>query len=383
MAQTFTHDLIVVGAGPSGAAAAMEACKAGLRVALIDKAAFPRDKLCGGGITGRALGYIEAVFGPLPADLLHACGQVRMVAGAQEICVLTDARTPSMTMRLALDGYLRGRAIAAGAEDFCGNRIADLDLGRGVVRLADGLQVSAPIIVGADGVNSQVARLLYGRAHDPARVGFALEAEVSGPSSQTMELDLTAAPWGYGWDFPKASGRTLGIGGLAVHNGDLKPRFEAWLRAKGIEPATVTIKGHHLPFGEFREAPGKDHVLLAGDAAGLVDPITGEGIGWAIRSGQLAGQAADAALRMNTPNRALALYQASMSDVLRELRRARMLSKLVYHPFMQHRFLRVLARSTRLQSRYMSLMAGEMDYADVHLGRVLRIGFRILTGRGG
>lgn len=383
MAQTFTHDLIVVGAGPSGAAAAMEACKAGLRVALIDKATFPRDKLCGGGITGRALGYIEAVFGPLPADLLHACGQVRMVAGAQEICVLTDARTPSMTMRLALDGYLRGRAIAAGAEDFCGNRIADLDLGRGVVRLADGLQVSAPIIVGADGVNSQVARLLYGRAHDPARVGFALEAEVSGPSSQTMELDLTAAPWGYGWDFPKASGRTLGIGGLAVHNGDLKPRFEAWLRAKGIEPATVTIKGHHLPFGEFREAPGKDHVLLAGDAAGLVDPITGEGIGWAIRSGQLAGQAADAALRMNTPNRALALYQASMSDVLRELRRARMLSKLVYHPFMQHRFLRVLARSTRLQSRYMSLMAGEMDYADVHLGRVLRIGFRILTGRGG
>jgi menaquinone-9 beta-reductase len=383
LAQTFTHDLIVVGAGPSGAAAAMEACKAGLGVALIDKAAFPRDKLCGGGITGRALGYIKAVFGPLPADLLHACGQVRMVAGAQEICVLPDARTPSMTMRLALDGYLRGRAIAAGAEDFCGNRIADLDLGRGVVRLADGLQVSAPIIIGADGVNSQVARQLYGRAHDPARVGFALEAEVSGPSSQTMELDLTAAPWGYGWDFPKVSGRTLGIGGLAVHNGDLKPRFEAWLRAKGIDPATVTIKGHHLPFGEFREAPGRNHVLLAGDAAGLVDPITGEGIGWAIRSGQLAGQAADAALRMNTPNRALALYQASMSDVLRELRRARMLSKLVYHPFMQHRFLRVLARSTRLQSRYMSLMAGEMDYADVHLGRVLRIGFRILTGRGG
>jgi menaquinone-9 beta-reductase len=383
LAQTFTHDLIVVGAGPSGAAAAMEACKAGLRVALIDKAAFPRDKLCGGGITGRALGYIKAVFGPLPADLLHACGQVRMVAGAQEICVLPDARTPSMTMRLALDGYLRGRAIAAGAEDFCGNRIAELDLGRGVVRLADGRQVSAPIIIGADGVNSQVARQLYGRAHDPARVGFALEAEVSGPSSQTMELDLTAAPWGYGWDFPKANGRTLGIGGLAVLNGDLKPRFEAWLRAKGIDPATVTIKGHHLPFGEFREAPGRNHVLLAGDAAGLVDPITGEGIGWAIRSGQLAGQAADAALRMNTPNRALALYQASMSDVLRELRRARMLSKLVYHPFMQHRFLRVLARSTRLQSRYMSLMAGEMDYADVHLGRVLRIGFRILTGRGG
>ena len=72
-----------------------------------------------------------------------------------------------------------------------------------------------------------------------------------------------------------------------------------------------------------------------------------------------------------------------MAGVLAELRRARLLSKLVYHPFFQRRFLAILGRSTRLQGRYMSLMAGDMDYADVHLGRVLRIGFRILTGRGG
>lgn len=383
MGQEFTHDLIVIGAGPAGAAAAMQARTLGLSVALVDKAAFPREKLCGGGITGRAIGYIEAVFGPLPPQLLHRTTQVRMVAGAEVLCLLDDPRAPFMTMRLALDAHLRGMALAAGAQDFCASRIAEMDLVAGGVHLADGRRLAAPILIGADGVNSQVARRLLGRSHDPARVGFALEAEVAGPSGPTMELDLTAAPWGYGWDFPKAGGRTLGIGGLATRNPDLKPRFEAWLRAKGVEPSTVKIKGHHLPFGEFREVPGKGHILLAGDAAGLVDPITGEGIGWAIRSGQLAAIAAHDALTAQHPEQALSLYRAQMVGVLRELRRARLLSKLVYHPLFQRRFLKIMKGSTRLQRRYMSLMAGDMDYADVHLGRVLRIGFRILTGRGG
>ena len=378
-----THDVIVIGAGPAGAAAAMQSRRLGLRVALVDKAAFPREKLCGGGITGRALGFIFDVFGPLPDALCHPCAQVRMVAEGRELCLLDDPRAPVMSMRLALDAHLRGQALAAGAEDFCGMRIAELDLGSGRVALAGGQVLMAPVIIGADGVNSMVARRLLGRAHDPARVGFALEAEVPGPTGPMLELDLTAAPWGYGWDFPKAEGRTLGIGGIARRNPDLKPRFEAWLRARGVDPATVAIKGHHLPFGEFRTVPGKDHVLLAGDAAGLVDPITGEGIGWAVRSGQLAAIAAHQALSEGQPAKALARYQAGMAGVLAELRRARLLSKLVYHPFFQRRFLAILGRSTRLQGRYMSLMAGDMDYADVHLGRVLRIGFRILTGRGG
>lgn len=383
MATEVTHDLIVIGAGPAGSAAAMQACGLGLRVALIDKASFPREKLCGGGITGRALGFIRDVFGPLPGDLCHPCSQVRMVAEGRELCRLDDPRAPVMSMRLALDAHLRAQALAAGADDFCGTRIADLDLGLGRITLTGGQVVTAPVIIGADGVNSMVARRLLGRAHDPARVGFALEAEVPGPTGPMLELDLTAAPWGYGWDFPKAEGRTLGIGGIARRNPDLKPRFEAWLRARGVDPATVAIKGHHLPFGEFRTVPGKDHVLLAGDAAGLVDPITGEGIGWAVRSGQLAAIAAHQALSEGQPAKALARYQAGMAGVLAELRRARLLSKLVYHPFFQRRFLAILGRSTRLQGRYMSLMAGDMDYADVHLGRVLRIGFRILTGRGG
>jgi menaquinone-9 beta-reductase len=378
-----SHDLLIVGAGPAGAAAAMTARKSGLTVALLDKAAFPRDKLCGGGVTGRAKTHLDEVFGDLPGDLFLPCTEVLLRNGAATVGHLTEAPTVLMTMRRVFDGTLRARALAAGAEDFCGQRITDLQLETNSVRLADGRTLQGRVLIGADGVNSAVARALFGRAHDPERVGFALEAEVSGPPGAAMELDMTAASYGYGWDFPKRFGRTLGMGGIGLRNPDLRARFETWLRARGLDPAHLKIKGHHLPFGEFRPVPGRGAVLLVGDAAGLVDPITGEGIGWAVRSGQMAATSAALALAMGTPDRALAVYQKRMATVLRELGRARLLAKIVYHPRFQPGFLRLLARSERLQRKYLDLLAGQLDYADLRLGRLGLLTLRVLMGRKG
>ena len=376
-----THDLLIVGAGPAGASAAITARKAGLRVALIDKAAFPRNKLCGGGVTGRARGHLEDVFGALPDTLFHRQNHIRFTNGATTVCDVTDAPDLWMTMRLDFDATLRGRAIAAGADDFCGRRIAAMDPRAGTLSLEGGAELCAPIVIAADGVNSAVARAMYGRAHDPARVGFALEVEVSGPPGRVTELDLSGTPWGYAWDFPKAGGRTLGMGGVAARNPDLRPRFEAWLAAHGVPPETVRIKGHHLPFGEVRTKVGDRQVLFVGDAAGLVDPITGEGIAWAVKSGQLAAEAAGLALSMGAPDRVSALYTSRMRHVLRELQRARFLSRLVYHPMLQARFLGALSRSDHLQRRYLDLLSGEMDYADLGAARLVSLTLGILTGR--
>jgi len=352
-----------------------------LRVALIDKAVFPRDKLCGGGVTGRACRYAQAVFGPLPQDLFHTSRSVRFASGPATLARLAPAPAIQMTMRSAFDAALRAKAIAAGAEDFCGQRLAVCDPEAGHVTLADGRALSAPVIIGADGVHSQVARRLFGRAQDPATLGFALEVELPGRPGPDTELDMTALPYGYGWDFPKAQGRTLGIGGLSVDEKDMRARFELWLRARGIDPASVRIKGHHLPSGASRAVPGRGAVLLAGDAAGLVDPITGEGIAWAILSGQRAGEAAVEALAIGQPGRALPLYQRRLGPVRQELRRARLLARLVYHPMLQPRLLRVLARSDHFQRRYMALLAGEMDYADLGPRRLLGVAWRVLRGR--
>ena len=376
-----THELLIVGAGPAGASAAMAARRAGLRVALIDKAAFPRNKLCGGGVTGRAMGHLHDVFGALPDELFLKVNRFRFVTGAVALCEFDDAPDIWMTMRHSFDAVLRARALEAGAEDFCGQRIASMAPREGRITLVSGQTLQAPVVIAADGVNSAVAHAMYGRAYDPARIGFALEAEIAGPPGVVTELDMTAAPWGYGWDFPKAGGRTLGLGGIAVRNADMKLRFERWLAARGIDPAGVKIKGHHLPFGELRTHPGDGRVLFAGDAAGLVDPITGEGIAWAVRSGQLAAEAAALALTMDAPDRVAALYSARMRHVQRELRRAGLLSKLVYHPRLQPRFMRALSRSDHLQRRFLSLLAGEMDYADLGPARMMSLAWRILRGR--
>ncbi len=380
-----THDVIIIGAGPAGAAAAVTARAAGLHVALIDKARFPREKLCGGGVTGRCRGHLSDVFGSnLPDQLFTKTRRMQITAGTRVLADIDDAPPLLMTMRADLDAALLSHALAAGADDFTGQRLLGVEPDSASVTFADGHSLRGRVLIGADGVNSMTARALFGRAYDPALVGFALEVEVPGApgADPVATLDLTAARWGYGWAFPKAHGVTFGIGGVAGQNPDLRKAFDGWLRARGLDPAAVRIKGHHLPFGDPRPDAGRQAVLLAGDAAGLVDPVTGEGIGWAVRSGQLAAQAAVSAIARGTPSQAFATYRPLLAPVLHELARARVLARIVYHPRLQQRFLNMLANSPRIQRRFLALMAGQMDYADLGLRSFARLGWHMIKARG-
>lgn len=362
-------DLIVLGAGPAGASAAVEARRLGLSVALVDKARFPRDKLCGGGVTGRAQGHLASVFGDLPAALFHPVRHVRLVAGERLIGDHPEAPPLAMTMRRSFDAELCGRALDAGAADCTGRRAA-LELPSIALTLDDGRRLTARALIGADGVNSAVAKALFGRAYDPAAIGFALETEVPGPPEDAAELDLGVVGWGYGWAFPKAGGTTVGLGGVAGRNPDLRPAMAAYLARHG--GTGQKVKGHHLPFGDPRPDPARGAVLLAGDAAGFVDPLTGEGIGWAVHSGQLAARAVATALSADRPGDAARHYLAATAHLRGELARARRLRALVYHPWLRARCLDLLARDMRLQRRFLALLSGEMDYADLRASRLLR-----------
>lgn len=373
---------MILGAGPAGAAAALRARGLGLSVALIDKARFPRDKLCGGGITGRCAAHLDAVFTGLPAGLWLEAGRVQLMSGTRMLADLADAPVIRYTQRRDFDEALLAQALAAGAQDFTGCRVAALQGGR--VVLEGGRVLQGRVLIGADGVNSMVGRGLFGRAYDPGRIGFALEAEVPvapGAADRVALLDVTAANWGYAWVFPKHDSLTVGIGGVQGRNPDLKATFQAWLLARGHDPAALKIKGHHLPFGDPRPDPGRGAVLLVGDAAGFVDPITGEGIAWAVKSVQLAAEAAAEAIAAGAPEAAMAGYARRLRPVQAELRRARVLARLIYHPLLQQRFIGLLAGSERLQRRYFDLLAGKMDYADLTLASFARLAVRMLTGR--
>ncbi len=376
MAEAF--DLAVIGAGPAGSAAAFAAARAGLRVALIDRARFPRDKLCGGGVTGRARRHLAQVFGPAaPGPALYlVCDRIRLTAGDRPIGLHAGAPPIGLTMRRDFDAALHEAALAAGAADLTGRRIAAFDPAAGRIGLAGGGAVVAPVVLGADGATSATAKALFGRAHDPARIGLALEIEAprAGPDpSDTVEIDLAAAAWGYGWSFPKQRSVTLGVGGLHAANPDLPARLHAYLARHGIADGTARVRGAFLPAGEVRPIPGRGRVLLAGDAAGLVDPLTGEGIAWAVLSGALAAAAAAAALAAGRPETALPRYARALRPVRRELARARLLRRLIYARPLRDRALALVAGSPRLQRRYLALLAGEMDYVDIGLASLARI----------
>ncbi|MEQ5872007.1 geranylgeranyl reductase family protein [Sagittula sp. NFXS13] len=368
---TRSFDLIVIGAGPAGTAAACTALRNGLRTALIDKHDFPRDKLCGGGLTGRAIGHYARIFGKtMPEIPLEKRKSFEFYAFGQNLEAGEDAPPIHLCMRHDLDAYLVRLAVEAGVEDFTGQS-GTLDLDATAVDLPK-IRLVAPVIIAADGVNSPTAKLLFGEAFDRKQIGFALEVERPGPATDVpLRIDFGAAEWGYGWQFPKTGGTTIGVGGVMHRNADMKAKMAAYLEQLGVtEP--LKVKGQFLPFGGFRATPGKGCVLLAGDAAGLVDPITGEGIAHAMRSGELAGIAVAQALANQAPQSALKRYKRSLKPIHSSLKQARVLRQIMFREALRPTFIQSFRRSKTLKSEYLRLLAGETEYGAIMRQMVIR-----------
>lgn len=361
---TRRFDLIVLGAGPAGSAAAATAARAGLRVALVDKARFPRDKLCGGGLTGRAIAQYRRSFdGDLPEVPLVRRDAFAFFAFGEDLGISGGAPPLHLGMRYQLDAALVRRAVASGAEDFTGQPgVPDID---GPAVDLPGTRLEAPLVIAADGVNSPTARALFGAAFDPDQIGFALEVERPGTDpDRPLRIDFGAADWGYGWQFPKPDGTTIGLGGVHSRNADMKAALQRYLAMLGVsEP--LRVKGQFLPFGDFRAMPGRGRILLAGDAAGLVDPITGEGIAHALDSGASAAEAAVAALAAGAPDSALARYTDAIAPIHRGLRHARLLRNLMFRESLRPAFIRSFRNSRTLRGEYLRLMAGETEYGSL------------------
>lgn len=375
-------DLIVRGAGPAGSAAAMTAAKAGLNVALVDRKRFPRDKLCGGGLTGRAVRHFSEIFGAgLPDIPLETRSDFAFHAFGEDLGTSRGAPPIRLVMRHDLDADLVNRALAAGAQDFTGHD-SRLDPGAPTLDLP-GQRLEAPLLIAADGVNSPTARDIFGAAFDRDRIGFALEVEQPGADpARPLRIDFGAADWGYGWQFPKHAGTTIGVGGVMARNTDMKAALAAYLERLDL-PADLPVKGQFLPFGDFRTTPGKGRILLAGDAAGLVDPITGEGIAHALHSGALAAEAARDALTQGRPQDVLRYYTRALTPIHSGLRQARVLRHLMFRETLRPAFIRSFRRSRSLRAEYLRMLAGETEYAPLMRKLAVRLpGFALRALRG-
>jgi menaquinone-9 beta-reductase len=350
---------VVVGAGPAGAAAALEAkrLRPQATVALVDKAGFPRDKACGDGLGPHAVDELEALGA---AGVLEGYPPIRglRLRSPRGMEVAGDPARPNYVIpRSVLDARLVEAATAAGAE-LRRAGVRRLEQHDGLVTV-DG-ELAARVVVGADGANSTVRRLL-GVASNPDRaLAIAVRGYAPAPAGRPEQLIAWVAEgWpAYVWSFPTGTGvANVGYGLLRSRfHGD---RAELHRRLRDLlpwaDPDPASLRAHHLPFSSFRPPPGRGRVLLAGDAASLVNPLSGEGIYYALASGRLAARAA-----LTEPDDPLAAYRRLLAKALgRHLRHSSVLARAIHAPALAEAGLGAAAGSPRLFDTLFELGLGQ------------------------
>jgi geranylgeranyl reductase family protein len=366
-------DVVVVGAGPAGSTVGYELARRGVRVLILEKETFPRYKACAGGVNIRTAKRLPFAVEPVVEDrITGAWLTFRM---GEPFTKQLDQTVTYTVSRERFDQFLLQHAAAAGSVVREGQRarVVRVD-GNGTTVFTDGETVSAQIVVGADGANGVVGRSI-GLMRD-ARMGIAIESEVEVAASDlerwrsTVLLDLGSIREGYGWIFPKADHLSIGAAGPVRYAKQVHAYYQAFTgrwRREMRRYRVMMKQGHRLPMRR-REAPiQRGPVLLVGDAAGLTDPLDGEGIYYAIRSGQLAaGVIAD---HLEVPQgMGLARYEVLVDrELMVEIQRARAFMRVFNAcPGL---FVRALRRNGRLWQAGCELLRGETTYVDI--GRVL------------
>lgn len=333
--------MIVVGGGPAGASAALAARRAApaARVLLLDKARFPRDKACGDGIAPHALDELAALGVP---DAAHGYAPIctlrlRTPAGAQ--VTATPRRDNHVIPRQVFDARLVEAATRAGVEVRVG-RLRALRQTASWVELNDGA-LRARAVVAADGANSTARRLLGLAGNPPGDLAVAVRGYAAAPPGPPEQvIAFVAQSWpAYVWSFAIGDGTAnIGYGLLRRElrggRAQLHDRLAALLPDQPADPAT--LRAHHLPFSSARPSPGHGRVLLAGDAASLINPLTGEGIYYAVASGRRAGEAA-----VTDPARYAPALRALLGA---HLRQTTLLSRAIRHPPLVDAAVRAAAR---------------------------------------
>jgi geranylgeranyl reductase family protein len=358
-----TYDAIVVGAGPAGSHLSYLLARTGRRVALIDKQRFPRDKVCGGGVSRKAIALLDVDIAPV----VHHWITAAFLTFKNRSAVFKDLHSVAgcTVLRDEFDQLLLTRAVEAGAHFFDAATFFELHAHRaGVTARTSRGEFTGRRLFAADGVGSTVRTKVFGSrlvSYVPVLEAF---VEVSNASLQSFSdravFDFGGMPKGYGWIFPKRDHLNVGIyspfrgGALRQHLSGFIDRYPALRCHRGIQ-----YRGYAIPVrnktGVFERGP----VALIGDAAGLAESVFGEGIYFALKSAALAAQAE---FTRDSGANSVQYTQLLRRELIPELRAAKLLARGLF-TFQEFTFRHAVCND-RINECFAGLITGDMGYRE-------------------
>ena len=365
-----TTDVTVIGAGPSGALLAYLLATRGMRVILVEKTSLPRVKPCGGGLNQKTVALLPFSITPVVERVVSRLGFTQNLRWP--FTRTYPVPLVSMVTRCIFDHFLVQHAAAAGVAVYERCRVTRIEAtARHLTLHADARVWHSRYVAFADGAKGTLRRQLGFAATAPHDIGIDMEVEASPRcpwTPETLYIDWGSRPQCYAWAFPKAHHWSIGVKGPAAQSSTLVAYLRQFMRHWGLEPGEGKLRylAHMLPTRGANMPLVRGRALVLGDAAGLLEPFSGEGIYYALRSAHLAAEALQQASVTDTSPCTYA--NAIDTEIMPELVGARALQHLFdAYPWLFHLMIR--SRPHYWQA-FAKILRGDRGFADVH--RVLR-----------
>lgn len=325
-------DVVIIGGGPAGVSAGTVLQEKGYKTCIIDTQLFPRKKLCAGVLTTKSVKLLQRIFKGLDLESLTIKHIYKIILLYNSITIgeyITN-NAYSVIDRTEFDNALLQHYKKIGGLVYDGQRNYRIDYNNKMIKLFDGQEISYRFLIGADGINSKV-RLYVNRSWRASVLCF--EEFIPNTSDEDcIKINFGGLLGGYSWRIPCKDKIGVGLGEFYVRGMKRKPvKYRRYFESQGVSDLK-NIKGAFVSFGNFVKKPIKNNVLLVGDAAGLIDAMTGEGIFFAIESGRQAALAIIDHLEKQTP---LTAYISRLEKIHRKIREQNIYNKLLYVPVLQ------------------------------------------------